>query len=181
MSELEHTLCVNCGVTLAGIKPASLFSIKSEAVKNLKDYKRVFLSRGVEVRFIKLNGDRMLVYAFKRNALEKILSDKDNAEFLKERGYDCADLDGALKILIRRLRFQSEFPHEIGIFLGYALEDVKGFIASPRDGVYFTGYWKVYAHAEEKSLMFARYRFCTDTLERKLKSGESLNQIFKVA
>lgn len=181
MSELEHTLCVNCGVTLAGIKPASLFSIKCEAAKYLKDYKRVFLRRGVEIKFIKLNGDRLLLYAFKRNALKNILLNGDNAEFLRERGYVYNDVDEALKILIKRLRFQREFPHEIGVFLGYALEDVKGFIASPSEGVYFTGYWKVYAHAREKSLTFARYKFCTDTLERKLKSGESLNEIFKVA
>lgn len=181
MSEIEYSLCVNCGVTLAGIKPASLFNIKSGLVKNLRDYGKVFSGRGVEVRFIKLNGDRLLLYVFKRSELEKILFEKENMEFLRGCGYAYSTVDEALRILIRKLRFDKRFPHEIGVFLGYALEDVKGFISSPKEGVYFTGYWKVYAHAAEKALTFARYRFCTATIERKLKSGETLERIFKIA
>jgi len=181
MSEIEYALCVNCGVTLAGIKPASLFNIKSGLAKNLRSYKRVFSTRGVELKFIKLNGDRLLLYAYKRSALEKLLFEKENREFLRGRGYEYGTVDEALKILIGKLRFEKQFPHEIGVFLGYALEDVKGFISSPTDGVYFTGYWKVYAHAAEKALTFARYKFCTAVLERKLKSGETLERIFKIA
>jgi len=181
MSELEHALCVNCGITLAGIKPASLFNIKKELIKDIRAYKKMFLCRGVECRFIKLNGDKVLLYVFKRSSLEKILFNKEVGDFLRRYGYEYNTVDEALKILVRKLRFEKAFPHEIGVFLGYALEDVKGFISSPTDGVCFTGYWKVYAHAEQKALMFARYRFCTVTLERKLKNGESLNRIFKVA
>lgn len=181
MSEIEHALCINCGVTLVGIKPASLFSIKEELIKNLRGYKRMFERRGVEVRFIKLNSNGLLVYVFKRKALEKILSNKENAEFLRGCGYEYTGVDEALKILIERLRSNREFPHEIGVFLGYALEDVKGFISSPSKGVCFTGYWKVYAHAKEKAVMFSRYRFCTAAIERKLKSGQSLERIFNQA
>jgi len=181
MAEIEYALCTNCGLTLAGVKPASLFNVKVGLVKDLKYYKKVFLRCGVEVKFIKLNGDKLLIYAFKRSKLKKVLFDKDNMEFLRGCGYEYFDVDEALKILIKKLRFEKEFPHEIGVFLGYALEDVKGFISSPSEGVCFTGYWKVYAHAKEKACMFSRYRFCVATLERKLKNGESLARIFNVA
>lgn len=181
MVELECALCAGCGLTLAGIKAASLFNVKVELIKDIKYYKKVFLSRGVEVKYIKLNGDRLLLYVFNRSALESVLFDEENRKFLRERGYEYKSVDEALTILIKKLRFSKDFPHEIGVFLGYALEDVKGFISSPSDGVYFTGYWKVYAHAEEKACMFSRYRFCVAALERKLKSGESLERIFNIA
>ena len=53
-------------------------------------------------------------------------------EFLRCFGYRYRDVEEALWLLGRR--FQSykqkamEFPHEMGIFLGYPLGDVKGFI-----------------------------------------------------
>ena len=44
--------------------------------------------------------------------------------------------------LIERLKDADEFPHEIGLFLGYPPEDVEGFIQEP-NGQKYTGIWKV--------------------------------------
>ena len=45
--------------------------------------------------------------------------------------------------LMERLKDADEFPHEIGLFLGYPPEDVEGFIQEP-NGQKYTGIWKVY-------------------------------------
>jgi len=179
MSEAEYALGVNCGITLAGIKPASLFTVKKSLIKNISLYGKNFDKKGFSFKYLKSSGDRILVYIYHRDRLKKILDDEETKKFLYGAGYNYDTVEEALTELIKRLRTAEKFPHEIGVFLGYALEDVKGFIRSPMDGVYFTGYWKVYAHAEEKKRQFARYRMCSKNITDKLKNGESLLEIFK--
>lgn len=48
-----------------------------------------------------------------------------------------------------------EFPHEVGLFLGYPPEDVEGFIENKARSCKITGYWKVYSD-EEKAKRFLR-------------------------
>jgi hypothetical protein len=71
-----------------------------------------------------------------------------------------------------------DFPHEIGIFLNYPLEDVKGFITSPNSGVKCVGYWKVYEDEEAKKKTFELYDKCTGNIVNKLLGGKSLQTIF---
>ncbi|MPN31536.1 hypothetical protein SDC9_179010 [bioreactor metagenome] len=47
-------------------------------------------------------------------------------------------------------------PHELGIFLGFPLEDVKEFITNPYKECLLCGYWKVY-HNKEKALKTFKY------------------------
>ena len=64
---------------------------------------------------------------------------------------------------IMNLRFEgyqhgsAEFPHELGIFLGYPLADVKGFIEHNGKDFLYQGYWKVYENVEERKKMFSIY------------------------
>ena len=37
-----------------------------------------------------------------------------------------------------------QFPHEMGLLLGYPIEDVRGFIEHNGCGCLYSGYWKVY-------------------------------------
>ena len=85
----------------------------------------------------------------------------------------------ALDTLARRMR-KSDFPHEVGVFLGYPLADVKGFIHSPKEGLKLCGYWKVYGDVQSAAKKFDRYKRCSECICRRMESGESLAKIFKV-
>ena len=37
------------------------------------------------------------------------------------------------------------FPHEMGLLLGYPVEDVTGFMVHGGKNSLYSGYWKVYA------------------------------------
>ena len=52
---------------------------------------------------------------------------------------------------------QNEFPHEIGLLLGYPFEDVIGFIENEGRNYLYSGYWKVYKNKEEKCKLFNLY------------------------
>ena len=55
-----------------------------------------------------------------------------------------------------------DFPHEIGVFLDYPLEDVIGFIRNRGSGFCCLGCWKAYSNAEAAEKTFALYRKCRE-------------------
>ena len=50
-----------------------------------------------------------------------------------------------------------EFPHEIGILLGYPVDDVMGFLENQGKNYAYCGYWKVYKNVEQAKRQFAAY------------------------
>ena len=79
--------------------------------------------------------------------------------------------------LIERLR-GNEFPHEIGLFLSYPPEDVKGFMADPC-ACKCSGCWKVYGGREAAEKQFARYRKCTGVYCEQWREGLSSGLPFR--
>ena len=71
---------------------------------------------------------KALIFIYRADELEKVLRDAGAQQLLATCGYSCFDITGALNKLRIRLCSNDGFPHEIGIFLGYPLEDVPGFI-----------------------------------------------------
>lgn len=69
---------------------------------------------------------------------------------------------------------QEEFPHEIGIFLGYPLGDVIGFIKNAGHNCKCTGCWKVYCNECEAVRTFAKYKKCKDVYMRLWQQGRSV-------
>ena len=68
-----------------------------------------------------------------------------------------------------------DFPHEIGLFLSYPPEDVKGFLEHrPCKCV---GCWKVYENEEAAKKTFAKYKACTRVYCRQLASGIDIERL----
>ena len=70
-----------------------------------------------------------------------------------------------------------EFPHEVGLFLSYPPEDVKGFIDHRANNFKCAGLWKVYGDEEKARLLFAKYRKCTEIYCALWQSGSKLEQL----
>ena len=68
-----------------------------------------------------------------------------------------------------------DFPHEIGVFLGYPLYDVEGFIEQ-RECV-MMGYWKVYRYPSAARRLFALYDACIRELLNGLRCGQCIEQL----
>ena len=71
----------------------------------------------------------------------------------------------------------AEFPHEMGLLLGYPVEDVEGFIENKGHNYLYSGYWKVYGHVEEKKALFNRYEEARKILIQLLASGRSVSEM----
>ena len=79
--------------------------------------------------------------------------------------------------LLRRLTACPCFPHEIGLFLGYPLEDVRGFMENCGRNYRLCGCWKVYGDPEAALRCFARYRKCARLYLQRYTEGHSLSRL----
>ena len=66
---------------------------------------------------------------------------------------------------------------QIGIFLGYPLEDVLGFIENGGKNCLSCGCWKVYSNECEALKAFERYEKCKAVYQRLFASGCPLTRL----
>ena len=91
----------------------------------------------------------VLLYIYRPGKLKKDFAVKGTSELLEEYGYTVGEPGKCIVQLSKRLNESEEFPHEIGLFLGYPLEDVKGFIENSAEGYKCVGCWKVYGDEQD--------------------------------
>lgn len=109
--------------------------------------------------------------------LENELKQSGVFELLESYGYESCDINICLKNLKCRFLEDSCFPHEIGVFLGYPLEDVKGFIANKGKNCESCGMWKVYCNKEEKHKMFRKLEKCKEVYLQVFHEGRELSRM----
>lgn len=178
--QIEHALIEHGAPTLAGLKTANLFPVKLEGedvIPSLRRVNRVLNGKGMRAIPLKKNNDSILLYLFRPERLRKDLRQPESACILEEMGYPSNQMDLCISCLIRHLKEDESFPHEIGLFLGYPPSDVKSFMASSREGVKCTGCWKAYSNPEEAERIFEKYRKCSRVYRREMKKGRSLESL----
>lgn len=183
----EKTLVEQCAPTLAGIKPASLFRLgraDTAFIRRLADsWDQRLQPLGIRVLVLKecFRTNACMIYVYRESGLKEILLDEDKRQFLHQLGYQAGDAADVLLQLSQRLCLEQEFPHEIGIFLGYPLADVIGFIENRGRNFTFCGYWKSYGDPEAAKRCFARYRICTSIYKRMYGLGTPIIQLVVAA
>ena len=103
--------------------------------------------------------------------------DAQAAQLLRQAGYGEESCARCVARLACRFRESGEFPHEVGLFLSYPPEDVKGFIDHRACGFKCAGLWKVYGDEEKARTLFAKYRKCTEIYCALWQSGSRLEQL----
>lgn len=178
--QLEQLLIEHGAPTLAGLKTANMFSVRMDGddiVPSLREVNRVLTDKGLKIIPLRRKGDNTLVYLFRPDRLEEDLNHPEAVCLLKEKGYPCGSFEKCIHCLIRHLNEDAEFPHEIGLFLGYPPSDVRHFIKSSREGVKCSGCWKAYSNESEAEKLFESYKKCTCIYRRKMKEGRSLESL----
>ena len=175
------TIIEQCSPTLAGIKTANLFTARfsslEEERKEIRHLNRILRRKGIRAISVGRQKNRTLIYLYRPAYLKKDFSNAFAADILREKGYSPEDPAKCIVQLIRHLASDGEFPHEIGLFLGYPPVDVRGFMNNTREGVQYAGYWKVYGNIELAEKTFQEYRDCTKQFLRLYQNGVSLTQL----
>ena len=168
--------------TLAGIKTGNLFTCpfadRGQTMKEFRRLNRELGPKGLRVLPMRYSDKRVLVYLFRPERLEKDLSAAGAAELLERAGYRHENATQCVAELIRRLNsLGGEFPHEIGLFLSYPPEDVRGFIDNKGECSKCVGCWKVYGDEKKARDTFDRYKNCTAEYMKRYMEGVSLEKL----
>jgi len=177
----EEAVIKHCSPTLAGLKTGNIFNFFYPDRASLRNAVRAWNMklRGKGIRVIPLrytDGDA-LIYLFRPSMLKRDMKDDEACRILEERGYAPHACESCVVHLIRRLKEKGEFPHEIGLFLGYPPEDVDGFIKNKACDFKCAGYWKVYGDRERAEKTFSRYKKCTRIYSDRWSSGTSIDRL----
>ena len=176
----EEQLIRHCAPTLASIKTANLFTCPFPSRQQLYGAVRQLNARlghkGLRILPLRYQNGVGLIYVYRPRRLSADLGSQSACALLRDCGYTCSDPSRCLRRLMARLSESGDFPHEIGLFLGYPPEDVEGFIHRRRE-CKCTGCWKVYGDVESARRTFARFRKCSDLYLRLWSQGRSIERL----
>ena len=178
MSEEMVIRC--CAPTMACLKTGNMFSCPFETHAQMTDELRRLNQRlghkGLRILLLRWRNGRALLYLYRPKMLERDLRDPLAQRLLSECGYSPENMSACLTRLITRLRTEADFPHEVGLLLGYPPADVDGFMHR-KDSFKLCGLWKVYDDVESALRQFARCRHCTKVYLDCLSRGFTLERL----
>lgn len=177
----EEYIVKNCAPTLAGLKTGNIYTCPMESRQALLDHVRQTNKRlrhkGVRMIPLRFSEKKALLYLFRPARLRRDLAGSQAEELLRCQGYDTGSCEKCVRQLACRLRQKEEFPHEIGLFLGYPPEDVRGFICQGPDCCKCSGCWKVYGDEDAAKKKFAQFKHCTQVYRRRWAEKKDLDRL----
>ena len=177
----EKMLIQHCSPTLAGLKTGSLFSCffanEREMRESLRHFNRRLSKKGLRVLPVRYREHRALIYVYRPTQLARDLEMGDVQQILRPRGYVCEHPWQCVSKLMTRLKESEDFPHEIGLFLGYPPEDVHGFIENKPNACKCVGTWKVYGDENRARALFAKYKKCTGVYTKQWENGRTIERL----
>ena len=183
--QFEQKLAYHTAPSLLGIKCANLVSLRLDqfdVAEQSARFNRKAVSRGLKIRLMCRCQRCMLVLVYNEKLLSASLADPCRRRILARYGYAPEpDLQRDLDRLVQRMGQAVEFPHEIGIFLGYPTEDVEGFIAHKGEHYKLCGSWKVYGDPEQAQRSFRNYERCRKFLCNKLNQGVDIYRALQIS
>lgn len=146
---LRHLIAYHAAPTVRGLKPASLIcpgaatrdleGALSECGQDLEE------TLGVRAAPLRNRSGALLLLVYCPRLLGDALAVREVRELLLEAGYEApADRVEALIAHLGRKCADASFPHEIGVFLGYPVGDVRRFMREGGRGCRNAGCWKAY-------------------------------------
>lgn len=172
---LEY-LMLKLAPVLVKLKPSSLLSLCNGEESSKKNHYDLWREQkeditrilGISFKELKDSPKAKQVLFYNPEILFATITQPENFAYLERFGYSsCQRLEDYLELLKIRICtyniFASRgnsfsFPHEIGIFLGYPLKDVRGFTEKGNLPLTFKGYWRVFGRAQESVQLMQLYR-----------------------
>ncbi len=177
----EELLIRHCSPTLAGLKTGNLFSCdcdsKPDLIEQIRQLNKKLVPKGLRILPLRVQNGKALIYVYRPRELEKDFVDAQARSLLEANGYHPEKIDRCVAHLIHRLQSTTDFPHEVGLFLGYPPEDVYGFISHKACEHKCVGCWKVYGDEVAAQKTFDLYKKCTRIYCSQWEQGKSIERL----
>lgn len=170
----EKFVLVKLAPVLVGIKPAMLLGMcncrqSKDRSKNLfgnwEKHKHLIAEKfNISFMELKRSEKGVQVLFYKQKLLKSIFADASTKLYMNKFGYRTCNSNAEFLAKLKK-RFNSmSFPHEVGIFLGYPIKDVKGFVEKKGTCFVMSDRWKIYG--------------CPDSSLRLIEQYERVEKIF---
>lgn len=181
LSQAETKMALQCAPIITGIKISNLLIVSSSDEEAVS----IILKKTGIIHYRLLRQDNKTTFLlFRMSQLVEYLQNFDVQCILKACGYEDLSLGGILRTFQCRYETYMNngegFPHEIGLLLGYPIEDVIGFIEEKGKNYLYSGYWKVYKDVGAKKKIFAQYENAKEELILLLASGYDIRSIIQL-
>lgn len=179
--DIELQLAMQCAPLIAGLKISNLL-ILPDCYEGLVG--TILTKTGISYYRLLKTREKITFLLFRREQLAEFLERAEVRETFIKEGYQRFWLGGILRNF--QLRYQAYmdgkmgFPHEMGLLLGYPVEDVRGFVENEGKNFLYSGYWKVYDNMEEKISLFQKFEYARDHLVRLVYTGVRMTDIIGI-
>ena len=167
-----------CAPVLKGVKISNLITMKPGGWRKIRAYLKK--SRIICIPLY-ADAEKELLFLYRYEQLERHLKNREVREFLRGCGYESFEVASVLVRLRRRYRLYAgiskEFPHELGVLLGYPVGDVQGFIDNRGENSLTSRYWKVYQNPKEAERIFDLYDRVKEQALKEIMCGQSLSHV----
>ena len=171
-------LALQCAPVISGIKISNLLTIPA---KSLRELSAVLKKTELSFRILYPGRERLVILIYRETELKEYLEREEVMAFIYKCGYETSDISKIFPVFVKRymryMELKQDFPHELGLFLGYPIEDVEGFIKENGKNYLYSGYWKVYKDAELKIRLFKDYERVQTEIVRLLYEGLDIMDI----
>jgi hypothetical protein len=162
--EIETAIVRHCSPVLLGCKPAALFTLRISSLRFLLG----FLPSNISSRIIWEYEGRALLFLFNKAMLEETILNEPVRAALAGMGYPSRYSLPAFLAHLQKQFADHHCPCEVGLFLGYPLDDVLGFIKYKGYNCKLCGAWKVYGDVERAKRYFRQYDLCRECMKNYL-------------
>ena len=181
LKNVENQLALQCAPLIAGLKPSNLLIISKSSLYQVR---QILKNSGISYTVLLVSGQRITILLYNRKELESYLAKTEVQQLFATMGYQKFSLEEILPVFQERYEYHMEknsaFPHEMGLLLGYPVEDVEGFILNQGKNCLHIGYWKVYGNLAEKLQLFRKFELAKETLIQLVSNGVSMTDIIEI-
>lgn len=177
--DIRTKLAMQCAPVITGVKISNLITVRKTYLKAIWE---IFKESDIDMFVFCIIKDVACVMLYRREELEKYLESKSVSKLLVEMGHIGID---AFKEILKEIskkydayiKGQGDFPHELGLLLGYPPEDVSGFIENCGQNYICSGYWKVYGDEKSAKMRFKTYDMAKERAVRVLAAGGDIKEL----
>ena len=167
-----------CAPVLKGVKISNLITMKPGGWRKIRAYLKK--SRIICIPLY-ADAEKEVLFLYRYEQLERHLKNREVREFLRSCGYESFEVASVLVRLSRRYQLYAgiskEFPHELGVLLGYPVGDVQGFIDNRGENSLTSRYWKVYQNPKEAEKIFDLYDRVKEQALKEIMCGRTLSHV----
>lgn len=181
LENVETQIVMQCAPVIAGLKISNLLIVGEH---NREQVKTILKKTGLCWKELLNLNSQTTFLVYQPEKLKEYLMQQNVQELMRRLGYQSCTQKELVENVQKKYRdymvYRHEFPHEMGLLLGYPAEDVYGFIENDGKNFLFSGYWKVYENMPAKKKLFMKFEQARETMLQLISCGISVIDVINI-